>query len=126
MKFTMTDEGFSTDTAFGTLDISSKDEAGFRPYQLLVSSVAVCSGGVLRKVLEKKRMNVDDITITADVTRNADEANRVEKIHLHFKVKGEGLTKEKLQKSLDVTFANCSMAQSVKDSIVLSESCEIV
>lgn len=53
MKFEMTEHGFVTETEFGTLEISSNEEKGFRPYQLMVSSIAACTGGVMRKILEK-------------------------------------------------------------------------
>ncbi|MBO1915157.1 OsmC family protein, partial [Microvirga sp. 3-52] len=92
----MTESGFQTETSFGTLDISPNEELGFRPYQLLVSSIAVCSGGVMKKVLEKMRMPATDIHIEVkEVVRNPDEANRVEKIHLHFILEGTEIKEEK-------------------------------
>ncbi|TDQ36399.1 OsmC family protein [Aureibacillus halotolerans] len=126
MNFQMTESGFTTTFEHGNIHISGDETQGFRPYQLLVSSIAVCSGGVLRKVLEKRRMVVDDIQLSAEVQRNEEEANRVEAIHLHFRMKGVDLDEEKIRKSLDITFKNCSMAQSVKDSIRLTDSFEIV
>ena len=49
MEFTMKENGFSTSFEYGESDISGNEQYGFRPYQLLVSSIAVCSGGVLEK-----------------------------------------------------------------------------
>jgi uncharacterized OsmC-like protein len=126
MHFKMKENGFETTVEFGTLQISGNEDYGFRPYQLLISSVAVCSGGVLRKVLEKMRLTFDDIEVSAKVKRNEKEANRVTDIHLHFVIKGAGLTNEKVEKALVVTRNNCSMVQSVKDSIKITESFEIV
>lgn len=119
------EEGFETDLEYGKLIISGNEELGYRPFQLLVSAVAVCSGGVLRKVLTKKRISFEDIQIHAEVERNDAEAGRIEKIHLHFVVKGQ-LSETQLQKSLEVTRKNCSMVQSVKDSIEVTESYEII
>lgn len=51
MIFNMTENGFVTEFGYGELNVSGEDQYGFRPYQLLVSSLAVCSGGVLRKVI---------------------------------------------------------------------------
>lgn len=126
MEFKMTDKGFETSVEYGTLQISGDEEYGYRPFQLLVSSVAVCSGGVLRKVLERMRMPYDDITVQAKVTRVEDEANRVSDIHLHFVIKGDELSQERVEKALKVTRKNCSMVQSVKDSINITESFEIL
>lgn len=118
----MTENGFETEVDFGTLEISGNAEYGYRPFQLLVSSIAVCSGGVLRKVLERMRMPYEDITVQARETRVEKEANRVSEIHLHFIIKGKNLSEEKVEKALHVTRKNCSMVQSVKDSIKITES----
>ncbi|MBU8878183.1 OsmC family protein [Bacillus sp. FJAT-29790] len=125
MIFYMTENGFATECAYGELNVSGEDQYGFRPYQLLVSSIAVCSGGVLRKVLERMRISYQDIKVQADVERNEKAANRIEKIHLHFVILGEELNETKIEKALNVTRKNCAMVQSVKDSIEITESFEI-
>ncbi|WP_227396944.1 OsmC family protein [Jeotgalibacillus aurantiacus] len=125
MEFKMKEGGFTADFEYGELHVSGNEEYGFRPYQLLVSSVAVCSGGVLRSVLGKMRMDFSDINVKAEVERNENEANRVEKIHLHFVLTGKDLNEDKVKKALELTRKNCSMVQSVKDSIEVTESFEI-
>ncbi len=126
MEFTMKDVGFFTETGYGKLDVAGDEEYGFRPYQLLVSSVAVCSGGVLRKILEKQRIDVEDIKISAEAERVEEEANRVSKILIHFTITGKGLKEEKIQKAMELTRKNCSMVQSVKDSIEIEETFTLV
>jgi putative redox protein len=126
MEFKMQEGGFYSDLEFGKLEVSGNEEYGFRPFQLLVSSVAVCSGGVLRKVLEKMRIEFEDIQIKAEVVRNEDEANRVEEILLHFTIKGENLDEKKIEKAMKLTRKNCSMVQSVQDSIKIEETFELI
>ncbi|MCR8849436.1 OsmC family protein [Rossellomorea sp. SC111] len=126
MEYNMQEGGFYSDLVFGKLEVSGNEEYGFRPFQLLVSSVAVCSGGVLRNVLEKMRIPFDDIHIKADVTRNEDEANRVEAISLHFTIRGTDLDEAKIEKAMKLTRKNCSMVQSVQDSIKIEETFELV
>ncbi|QQE74320.1 OsmC family protein [Brevibacillus composti] len=126
MEFHSKENGFVGQFAYGELHVSGDEQYGFRPFQLLVSSIAVCSGGVLRKVLEKMRMPCTDMKVTAEVERNEEQANRIEKIHLHFVVIGEALEEEKVRKAVDLARKNCPMAQSVEGSIVLTESFEIV
>ena len=127
MEFKMKpDVGFYTEVDFGRLDVAGDDQYGFRPYQLLVSSVAVCSGGVLRKVLEKMRMEIKDIHIQADAERVEEEANRVSKIIVHFRIAGENLDEKKIEKAMALTRKNCSMVQSVVGSIEVEETFEIV
>jgi putative redox protein len=126
MEYKMQEGGFYTDLGFGKLEVSGNEEYGFRPFQLLVSSVAVCSGGVLRKLLEKMRIQFDDIHIKADITRNEAEANRVESIFLHFTIRGTDLDVTKIEKAMKLTRKNCSMVQSVQDSIKIEETFELV
>jgi uncharacterized OsmC-like protein len=124
MEFKMKENSFVTDLEFGQLEVSGNAEYGFRPYQLLVSSIAVCSGGVLRKILAKKRISYKDIRIKADITRNEAGANEVTAIHLHFTLIGSNATDDKIKKALEVTTKNCPIVQSVKDSIQISETFE--
>jgi putative redox protein len=126
MEFKMKENGFVTQAEYGELHISGNEEFGFRPYQLLVSSIAVCSGGVLRKILEKQRVALEDITINADVTRNEEIPQEIQRIHMHFVLKGQKLVEEKIEKAMTLTRKHCSMVQSVKDSIEVTESFEII
>jgi putative redox protein len=125
LNFKMKEGGFVTDLSYGQLDISGNEEYGFRPYQLMVSSIAVCSGGVLRKILEKQRISFEDISIIAEVTRNEEKANRIEKVALHFTITGDNLKEEKIQKAMELTRKNCSMVQSVIGSIEVEETFEL-
>ncbi|MGD6801021.1 OsmC family protein [Rossellomorea vietnamensis] len=125
MEFNMKEGGFSASLPYGELEVSGNEEFGFRPYQLMVSSIAVCSGGVLRKILEKQRVDFKDISIKADVKRKEEEANRIEKVSLHFTITGENLKEEKIQKAMELTRKNCSMVQSVIGSIEVEETFEL-
>ncbi|WP_347861353.1 OsmC family protein [Salimicrobium sp. PL1-032A] len=122
MDFYLKDEGVRTSFEFGQLNIASDENHGFRPFQLMVASIAGCSLSVYRKILDKQRIKYEDIKLTAEVTRNSDESNRIEKVKLHYVVKGYRLNHDKLAKNLEVARKNCSMVQSVKDSIEIEES----
>lgn len=125
MKFSMTENGFSTTTNYGTLSVSSDDQCGFRPYQLMVASVAVCSGTVMTKIFKKKRLHIENIQIEATATRNPEIADRIETIDVHFKIKGEHL-EDKMDKIMELTRKNCSMVQSVLESIEVNETYELI
>lgn len=126
MDFKMEENSFSITTNFGTLDTSSDDHYGFRPFQLMISSIVGCSGSVFRKIIKKKRMQVEDVIITAEATRVKEEADRIASIHLHYKIKGEDLSEELVTKILHLTYKHCSMVQSVKDSIKITETFELL
>ncbi|MYL59995.1 OsmC family protein [Virgibacillus halodenitrificans] len=126
MKLVMKENGLRTELEYGVLDISGNEEYGFRPFQLMVASIAGCSGSVFRKILEKQRTEIDDMQITAEVERNPEEANRIEKITLNFKVQGKNLDPAKLQKNLEISRKNCSMVRSVEGSIQIEEKIETI
>lgn len=63
MEIVWNQNGFEADLEYGKLKISGNEEAGFRPYQLLAASIAACSGTVLHNILEKKRIQLKDMTI---------------------------------------------------------------
>ncbi|ASF38379.1 Uncharacterized OsmC-related protein [Halobacillus alkaliphilus] len=126
MDFYLKENGVRTSFDYGQLNISGDEAFGFRPYQLMVASIAGCSIGVFRKILDKQRIEFEDIKVTADVTRNSEMANRIEKIHLHYAVKGYRLNQDKLLKNLDISRNNCSMVQSVQNSIEVEETLECI
>ncbi|MBM7572425.1 OsmC family protein [Aquibacillus albus] len=126
MRFYLKESGIRTSFPFGELDISGDEALGFRPFQLMVASIAGCSANVFRKILEKQRIEVEDITVEAEIDRNVDEANKIEKIHLHFIIKGKRLDDDKLYKNLEVSRKNCSMIRSVENSIEITETLETI
>ncbi|MBX0359223.1 OsmC family protein [Halobacillus sp. Nhm2S1] len=126
MDFYLKENGVRTSFEYGQMNISGDETFGFRPYQLMVASIAGCSIGVFRKILDKQRTEYEDIKVTAEVERNPDEANRIEKIHLHYVIKGYHLNQDKLLKNLDISQKNCSMVQSVKNSIEVEETLECI
>ncbi|KZM56665.1 MULTISPECIES: OsmC family protein [Aeribacillus] len=127
MEFQMKEIGYKTTFEYGELHVAGDVTFGFRPFQLMVSAIAGCSGSVFRKILDKKRIVYDDITIQAEVERNEEKANRIEKIHLHFIISSssEDLDREQIQKCLELAHKNCPMVQSVEGSINITETFEL-
>src|SRR5690625_1255964 len=125
MKFYFKENNVQTELEYGELVISGNEEYGFRPFQLMVSSIVSCSGSVFKQILSKQRIEIESLEISADVKRNADEANRIEQIDLTFIVKGSELNQAKLDKSLAIARKNCAMVRSIEDSIKINETLQI-
>lgn len=126
MEFYLKDNGMRINLNYGQLAISGNEDHGFRPFTLMVASIVGCSGSVFRKILEKQRIEIEDLVISAEVIRNPQEANRIEEIALKYTVKGHHLDPEKLYKNLNISRKNCSMIRSVEDSIKIVESIETI
>lgn len=126
MKFYMKEKGIRAELGYGELDVSGNELHGFRPFQLMVASIAGCSGSVFMKILDKQRLEVEDLIISADVERNALNANSIERITLHYIVKGYNLNPDKLHRNLELSRQNCSMIRSVENCIDIQERLEII
>jgi len=126
MKFRMKEDAMTVNLTYGDLDISGDETKGFRPFQLMMASIVGCSGSVFRKILEKQRTELEDLQISSTVERNALQANRIEKITIHYIIKGYHLDPEKINRNLELSRKNCSMIQSVQDTIQIEETVELI
>lgn len=125
LEFTWQGDYFETEFEFGRLFVSGQEEHGFRPFQLMTASIAVCSASVLRQVMDKQRMKVTDISVTADVTRDENKANRISAIALHYRIQGEELVEKKVEKAVSLAAKNCPMAQTVEGVVEITETFEL-
>nr|WP_093728070.1 OsmC family protein [Terribacillus halophilus] len=126
MRLTMKQHGFRIELPHQTLDIDGNELFGIRPYELMVSSIAGCSAAVFRKIIEKQRLEIDDLEVAAEVERDELAANRISKITLTFIVRGYHLDRGQLEKDLELAQKNCSMVQTVKDCMEIEERLDLV
>ena len=126
LNFSLNETGYSAEFEFGKLTVSGDETAGFRPYQLMIASIAGCSGGVLRKILKKQRLEIQDIQIDVRVTRSDSQVKRIESIHMHFIISGANLNETKIGKAASLARKYCSMVQSVRGCITITESFEVL
>lgn len=105
------------------LQISGKEETGYRPYQLFTSAIAGCFGEMLIHVCRKKRISYEGLTITPEATR-AGSVNKITRIHLHIMFKHISTSDEQIDKVITLALKHCSMVQSVKGSIEVTFSHE--
>ncbi|MEN1937665.1 OsmC family protein [Paenibacillus sp. 102] len=124
MKLTIKHDDIEAEFSNGQLSIGK--ESGHTPLELLVSSIAGCSAIVFRTILEKKRITYDTFTIETEIGRSEVLPRPVESLHLHYKITAEGITQVQLEKALELAVKNCTIAQSVKDSIKITETVELI
>ncbi|EWG12853.1 OsmC family protein [Cytobacillus firmus] len=121
MKFTINDKNITGELGYGKLPVSPNDKAGYRPMELFVSSLAGCSGTVLWNILQKKRLGVKKIEAEVSVSRNPEEANRINTLTILAEVHADqALSKVQAAKVAELTVKNCGMIQSVIGSIDIS------
>src|SRR5690625_543851 len=97
-----------------------------RPVVLMINSNVDCACSVFLKILEKQRTRFEDLSITVEIERNPEEANRLEWLKLNFTIKGYNLNIDRLYKNLELSRKNCSMIRSVEKSIKIEETLQII
>ncbi|MFD1708315.1 OsmC family protein [Siminovitchia sediminis] len=118
MEYTIENDHIKGDLGFGEIVISPCETKGYRPYELFVSSLAGCSGSLLRTILTKRRMSFEKIKIEVTAVRNPDQANRVEQLSFSARVYTEvPFTTQQADKIAHLVVKNCGLIQSVLQSI---------
>lgn len=126
IDFESYEQGISTHTQYGKLDVSGLDECGFRPYFLMSSAIAGCATGWLRREMANRGLSYEDIKVKAKITRNPEAFNRIEKVHLNFLVYSKAISNEAMHDVIKVMHENSSMINTVKNSIEVSETFSVI
>lgn len=117
--------------AGNTVDIDGDEavggeNAGFRPMQLLLASLAGCASMDLVPILKKQRQRLDDVSVRVDGTRAEGVVPRpFTAIHLHFDLYGE-VDVDKAARAVELSVEKyCSVAESLSPEIALTHSYEV-
>ena len=130
IKYEMDDVGVhAIGLNHGTLTaVTQLDEEyglGFASSQLLVSSLAGCSGLTLRQILKKMRKSYSCVSITAEMERNDQKRKRIEVVHLNFIITSNDIDDDLAAKLAELVHNNCPMIQSVCDAIDVRENFKV-
>ncbi|GGE78990.1 OsmC family protein [Priestia taiwanensis] len=126
MKYVLEHGILSATYSNKSLPISKDSTKGYTPLDLLVSSIVGCSQIVFTQILEKKRISYDSLTIDVQIERAEAGAKQLKKVHIHYTLTGVTATQEAIEKALHLVPKHCTIAQSVKGSIEIEETCSIV
>ena len=86
----------------GPPDIGGKN-VGMRPMELMLLSVGACSAVDVVHILRKGRQDVADVQVEVKGERTDTDPKVVTKIHLHFIVAGRGLTRERVERAVQLS-----------------------
>ena len=76
---------------------------GMRPMELMLMSVGACSTIDVISILEKARQDVTDCSVEVDGDRVDAVPAVFERIHLNFKVSGNGLDENKVKRAVELS-----------------------
>lgn len=104
-----------------------KDQSGVKPSQLLLISLSACSAYDVVEILQKKRKVLHSLEVTAEGTHDDEPPWAIRKIHLHYRLSGEGLTEKAVEQAIRLSEEKyCSVAATVRGVAAITTEFEIV
>jgi putative redox protein len=95
--------------------------AGPTPMENLLLSLAGCTGMDVVSILRKKRVTLADFRIDVSGERAADHPRIFTSIHLHYTLRGAGLSPESARKAVELSLEKyCSVAGMLKQAATIT------
>jgi putative redox protein len=106
---------------------TAAEGVGVKPSEMLLVALASCTGVDVVEILEKKKINIESLEISATAEQDQDPPWTYRKIHLLYKVKGEGLTEKALKQAIHLSETKyCSVAATIRGVAEITTSYEIL
>lgn len=94
------------------------NDGATRPMEMLLISLGGCTGIDLNTLLNKMRVDYDDIDINISGERDDDHPKYYTKIHVSYKIYGDDLQEDKVAKAFRLTQEKyCSVTHSLKAEV---------
>ena len=94
-----------------------------KPSDMLVLSLASCSGYDVVMILKRQRQDVTGVHISADTTQASEPPYQFTHIHLHYTIKGNDLNPKKVERAIDLSENKyCSVAATIKGVTEITHS----
>jgi putative redox protein len=104
-----------------TLIIDGDNAAGPGPMLTLLLAAAACSGSDVVVILQKMRVRLRELRITAEGTRREQDPRRYLAIHLEYRLSGDGLDEAKARRAIDLSLEKyCSVVHSLAPDIAIT------
>ena len=103
------------------------DFDGFKPGELLLASLAGCSGIDVVEILRKQRQHVTALEIQVRGVQRPDPPWTWEEIHLDYVVKGKGLSPSAVQRAIHLSETSyCSVGATLAGRAKITSAYQIV
>lgn len=113
--------------AFGAAHGDDGQKPGPSPMELLLLGTGGCSAYDVVHILERGREPVEDVVVEIDATRAETDPKVYTDIHMHFIVKGRGLSREKVARAVDLSIEKyCSASAMMAASATLTHDFEVI
>lgn len=111
----------------GTASGAEGKTPGPSPMELLLIGTGGCSAYDVVHILEKGREAVEDVSVEIEADRAETEPKVFTKIHLHFVVKGRGLSADKVKRAIELSIEKyCSASAMMAKTATITHDFEVV
>jgi putative redox protein len=116
------------DSTHHSVVLSTPDEGvGIKPSELLLLAVASCTAVDVVEILEKKRMPLTRLEISATGEQDQDPPWTFRKITVHFRVSGKNLTEKAVTQAIQLSEEKyCSVAATLRPTVEIVTEYEII
>jgi putative redox protein len=90
-------------TLYSSKGIEGGDENAATPMEIMLQSVAACSGIDVVTILEKKRKNIDSLDIEIEGERREEHPQIFIKAHLHYKLKSDNAEMKDFERAIELS-----------------------
>jgi putative redox protein len=113
--------------AFGTAHGEGGQKPGPSPMELVLIGTGGCSAYDVVSILEKGREAVEDVAVTLEADRAETDPKVFVRIHMHFTVKGRGLSVKKVERAISLSVDKyCSASAMMAKTAVVTHGFEVV
>lgn len=106
---------------------SPAEGVGVKPSEMLLVALASCTAVDVVEILEKKKIDLTFLEIVSTADQDQDPPWTFRKIHLLYRVKGEGLTEKAVQQAIELSETKyCSVAATIRGVAEITTSYEIL
>ena len=112
---------------FGNAHGTEGKKPGPSPMELVLIGSGGCSAYDVVHILEKGREPVEDCAVEMDADRAETDPKVFTRIHMHFVVKGRGLSEAKVKRAIDLSVEKyCSATAMLSKTAVVTHDFEVV
>lgn len=108
--------------------LSTPDEGvGMKPSELMLVALASCTAVDVVEILNKKRLNLQALEVSAEAQQEKDPPWTFRKIHLTYRLKGEKLNEKDVAQAIELSEEKyCSVASTLRGVAEITTSFEIL
>lgn len=96
------------------------------PPQVLLEALAACVSVDVVLILAKMRMPAASVSCDVTAERRSDSPRRLVKVHLHYKIAGEGITEAKAMRAIELSvIKHCTVRETMDPEMPVTWSLDL-